>query len=938
VTSPASAPQRLGQYRLVQQLAVGGMAEIYVATTAGVAGFEKRVALKVIHPNYSEDPDFVQMLIDEAKLAVQLQHANIVQTYDLGRVDEQYYIAMELIDGVDLYRLLRRASERDIPFPFEVVAFVGQEVSAGLDYAHKKRDQKGRPLEIVHRDVSPQNVLLSRGGEVKLVDFGIAKAAQRNQRTAAGVIKGKYYYMSPEQAWGDPIDARSDVFSTGILLYEMLVGQMLYLEDDLDLLLEKVRRASIPPPSTIRKGIPPELEAIVMKALKKRVDERWPSSAELGAALTKFLRAHARDMGAARLASFVARVLGDEARPLAEMGPSRTTPAKRAAAPVPPPLAEAPDFGDEGLADENSLIFRMADMKRPASTPGGVPTAKPAAKAAAPPRKRDQATSPVSLPEALAAAELASDYEETEATIVDAGETLLGRMPGGRAAADARGGADEEDDPTLGFDDSDDSVDSVDDDGGAGEVGEDRTIVGHNSPAQPRKQNGATAAPPARPSTTSPAPLGPAPPSAVGGAGPSSSARGPTISLRAPASTPSADDSDFEDSLDGLELLGNPSFDDDEEFEATHQRLKSTLELRKKRKPRKPATDGSDTGASTAPRALDGTTQETLTFGDAPPDSGSGPTQTKPSAAPVASAAAAPTSPLTFPPTAPSQTSGAPPPVPSSAAATAVLPPSANPLSLGGAPLPTSGSGFVSSSEEPTRLPPARPLPPPSSASLPAWPFGEGFGQTGNAPALPADGAAPEPPAPTPAPPSRRALLIGGIGVALTLVGVAVALVASRGSTPHASIEVVSLPPGAEVHIDGKLLPGVTPLEILDVDPQKPHQVRVELRGHDPWSEDLRFTAGQTQMRVQAVLTSQLGTLDLDTTPSGAEAIVNGRVRGTTPVVVSDLPPDGDVVIEVRLRGHKSERRRLPLPPPTPLGRRLEVRIPLERTGTGGIP
>src|SRR5262249_9677770 len=154
----------------------------------------------------------------------QLQHANIVQTFDLGCIDEQYYIAMELIDGIDLYRLLRRASEKEIDFPFEVAAYIAHETCAGLDYAHRKRDTQGRPMGIVHRDISPQNILCSFEGEVKIVDFGIAKAARRAKQTAAGVIKGKYYYMSPEQAWGDPIDARTDVFSTGILLYEMLVG------------------------------------------------------------------------------------------------------------------------------------------------------------------------------------------------------------------------------------------------------------------------------------------------------------------------------------------------------------------------------------------------------------------------------------------------------------------------------------------------------------------------------------------------------------------------------------------------------------------------------------------------------------------------------------------------------------------------------------------
>ncbi|HEX6835558.1 MAG TPA: serine/threonine-protein kinase, partial [Polyangia bacterium] len=248
MSSSLDGARTLGSYQLLSQLAVGGMAEIYIARTHGVGGFEKLVALKVIHPNFSADPDFVQMLVDEAKLSVQLTHANIVQTFDLGRVDEQYYIAMELIDGIDLYKLLRRASEHEIDFPFEVAAFIAAEVAQGLDYAHRKRDARGRPLKIVHRDVSPQNVLVSFDGEVKIVDFGIAKAALRGQQTAAGVIKGKYYYMSPEQAWGDPIDARTDIFSAGILLYEMIVGQMLYMEEDLEKLLDVVRKAQIAPP------------------------------------------------------------------------------------------------------------------------------------------------------------------------------------------------------------------------------------------------------------------------------------------------------------------------------------------------------------------------------------------------------------------------------------------------------------------------------------------------------------------------------------------------------------------------------------------------------------------------------------------------------------------------------------------------------------------
>ena len=224
------AERQFGPYRLVRQIAVGGMAEIHLAKTKGIAGFEKYVALKMIHPNFAEDEQFIQMLVDEAKIAVQLTHGNIAQTFDLGRVGETYYITMEYVDGADLYKILRRASEQDIEMPLDVCAFIAKEITSALDHAHRKRDHTGKPLGIVHRDVSPQNVLVSYAGEVKLVDFGIAKATMKARQTAVGVIKGKYYYMSPEQAWGDPIDFRSDIFSAGIVLYEMLTGQMLYLE------------------------------------------------------------------------------------------------------------------------------------------------------------------------------------------------------------------------------------------------------------------------------------------------------------------------------------------------------------------------------------------------------------------------------------------------------------------------------------------------------------------------------------------------------------------------------------------------------------------------------------------------------------------------------------------------------------------------------------
>jgi serine/threonine protein kinase len=258
-------------YQLVKRIAFGGMAEIHLAKTSGIGGFEKLLALKVIHPKYSEDQEFIDMLIDEAKIAVQLSHVNICQTFDLGRVDSTYYIALEFIDGKDLYQLLVKCSERDIAIPLDLIAFIGMEMSAGLHFAHTKSDNYGQPLNLIHRDVSPQNVLVSYDGEVKIVDFGIAKASKRSRETESGVIKGKFFYMSPEQAWGDNIDARTDIFSSGICLYEMITGEMLYHEEKALLLLDKVRKAEIPNMRVRRRDLPQQLEQIVLRGPRRAI-------------------------------------------------------------------------------------------------------------------------------------------------------------------------------------------------------------------------------------------------------------------------------------------------------------------------------------------------------------------------------------------------------------------------------------------------------------------------------------------------------------------------------------------------------------------------------------------------------------------------------------------------------------------------------------------
>lgn len=306
--------QKLGPYTIVEQIAVGGMAEIYLVKTGGssLVNFEKHLALKIIHPNYADDEQFVQMLIDEAKISVGLSHSNICQIFDLGRFDDIYYISMEFIDGFDLFKTMRSLSEVDIDVPIDCAMYIVKEMLQGLSYAHRHHDRQGRPLNIIHRDISPQNILLSKTGDIKIVDFGIAKAASSTRKTQAGVIKGKYYYMSPEQAWGDKIDQRTDIFSAGIILYEVLTGQMLYLEEDIQRLIDRVRRAEFPPPSFRRPEIPRQLDEIVMKALKRDLNQRWQSAQDFQHALSQYLEQYSPGYTSEGVVKLVKEAMGSQ--------------------------------------------------------------------------------------------------------------------------------------------------------------------------------------------------------------------------------------------------------------------------------------------------------------------------------------------------------------------------------------------------------------------------------------------------------------------------------------------------------------------------------------------------------------------------------------------------------------------------------------------------
>ena len=282
-------PTPFGKYYLLERINVGGMAEVFKAKVVGVEGFERIVALKRILPHIAEDEEFITMFIDEAKIAVQLQHANIAQIFDLGKVDDAYFIALEYVQGRDLRGIFDDLHRHGQAMPLPQVCYLIMQACEGLDYAHNKRDAQGRALNLVHRDVSPQNVLIGFEGEVKIIDFGIAKAAGKASKTQAGILKGKFGYMSPEQVRGLSIDRRSDIFAVGIILYEMLTGERLFVGESDFSTLEKVRNVEVVPPSTFNSRIPEQLERVVLKALAKDLEDRYQNALDLHDDLQAFL-------------------------------------------------------------------------------------------------------------------------------------------------------------------------------------------------------------------------------------------------------------------------------------------------------------------------------------------------------------------------------------------------------------------------------------------------------------------------------------------------------------------------------------------------------------------------------------------------------------------------------------------------------------------------
>lgn len=377
-SSPEVAPGTpFGQYRLLERIGVGGMAEVWKARMTGLEGFQKTVAIKKILPHLTDSPDFVEMFIDEAKLAAELNHANIIHIYDLGKIDQDYYIAMEYVEGENLRGILDAAREADRRVPLAIALYVTSHLASALDHAHRRRDFEDREMELVHRDVSPQNVLIGYEGTIKLCDFGIVKAVAKASHTQMGALKGKLQYMSPEQAWGRPVDGRSDIFSLGSILFELLTGRRLFTGASEMEILEAVREARVVPPSEVEPTVPPEIDALVLRALARAPEDRFATAGDMARRVDEILQGMAPRPGASELAAFVAELFGRSA-PSAD-GLSDVAPAIPAVEEL--PLIPADGDWEAGGAPEGSAAGAVTpdgaaagDAAQGAAAPAPVPT------------------------------------------------------------------------------------------------------------------------------------------------------------------------------------------------------------------------------------------------------------------------------------------------------------------------------------------------------------------------------------------------------------------------------------------------------------------------------------------------------------------------------------------------------------------------------------
>ena len=874
--------RQFGPYELVRQIAVGGMAEIHLAKTSGIAGFEKYVALKMIHPNFSQDQQFIEMLIDEAKITVQLQHVNIAQTFDLGRVNQTYYITMEFVDGADLYKLLRRGSERDRDVPVPIAGYIAKEIATGLDYAHRKRDVTGQPLGIVHRDVSPQNVLISYAGEIKLVDFGIAKATMRARQTAVGVIKGKYYYMSPEQAWGDPLDRRTDVFSTGILLYEMLTGQMLYLEEDLHKLLDMVRKAAIAPPTVLRRDIPPQLERIVMHCLQKRPEDRYQSGSDLATDLERFLHAYAPVFTATKVANWIADVLGDEEPPAPDIEVEKPPADARRETKR---LTRDQLIVERGeIADENSVIFDVADLMKDAPESTDTRSVPPLF-APAPPRSATARPPPIPGAKPSLNVRRSMPAEQDKPAESVAGRARAAGRARGEAAAKpnpvpsprlARPTPRSANVPTQQIVDVDAPTEMADRRHDLSEM-DDRTVVsgppGFGIGDGP-DDNDRTVPDRVRPSIDEQdatliqrhtAPLSPM-------------EEDDEVDDDAP--TFSSEDSDLDATNVAVRSAPPATAQNRESWErlpalAASNPTPAVSALRQPRQSKRTPPDGIPTGPSVLSSILG------KSHGGRVPQVAMAPTGVDPSSGQGAD----PNQPLQPGPFPPPSPVGPIPPLP--------LAPSTEHTP---GPFPGLPTGIPQSTTKQLQ-----------AIELDEIPDRYKIGQRRN-----------------------PLLLWGGIGLlAALVVGAVVAFSLGGGDEPtrFASIEIVSKPEGADVFVDGDKLKSTTPTLYSEARAGKTYLIVVDLAGYQRWEKEERIPAEGGSHSVVAQLDKVVVSLSVSSEPPGASVYINNTPMGRTPLVLPNLDPATHTTLELRKKGFRPVRRSLDWTNET----EKNLRIPLER-------
>ena len=399
--------RKIAKYEILTRLSVGGMAELFLAYLPGPGGFRKFVAVKQILPDIKKDEQFVKMFLDEARITAAFTHSNIGQVFDLGEEDGELYLAMEFIAGQNVEQLVKRATKKQVPIPMGVACRVIADACLGLHYAHHFTDPSGRPMPVVHRDVSPKNVMVTYGGAVKVIDFGIAKARTRLNRTQVGIVKGTSGYMSPEQVRNAALDGRTDLFAAAVMLHELLTGQRLFASANDAEMMRRIAEVDVPPPSTLNPDVPPELEDVVMKALSLAREDRYASGRELSRAIEQACPdlAHEEQVAQLREQLFADKIAttralldlanaGDEGgldRAVAQLsdreeqsGRQKATGFRQKAAAAPPSDETMPPRGrkpsvdlDATIAPRRATAARKPRDRGPATEPGASPDPTP---------------------------------------------------------------------------------------------------------------------------------------------------------------------------------------------------------------------------------------------------------------------------------------------------------------------------------------------------------------------------------------------------------------------------------------------------------------------------------------------------------------------------------------------------------------------------------